>query len=106
MPPSFAKNLDYQRIEMPVYRFKTHEDAQRALWHEPGDPLIGPTLRALWSISSALAGGGAPPRGLKKFRSIEDANADRQRWEAERARLLRARRASAGHQVGAMPEPR
>lgn len=92
MPPSFAKNLDCEKSKMPVFRFKTHEDAQRTLWHRPGDPLIGPTLRALWSLSSALAGDCVPPRGVFKFRSIEEANSHRRSWELERIERLRIER--------------
>ncbi len=86
---------------MPVFRFKTHEDAQRSLWKKPGDPVIGPTLRALWSLSAALAGDLAPPRGVFKFRSIEEANAHRETWLRERIERLRMQRrryiASYGH---------
>lgn len=77
---------------MPVYRFKTHEDAQRSLWREPGDPHIGATLRTLWSLSIALSGEVGPPRGVFKFRSIEEANHHREKWERQRIERLRAQR--------------
>ncbi len=83
---------------MPVYRFKTHEDAQRTLWREPGDPHIGPTLRAIWSLSSALTGDWVPPRGVYKFHSIEEANAHRNAWERERTERLREQRKNSERQ--------
>ncbi len=32
------------------------------------------------------------PRGVRKYRSIEEANADRERWESERIERLRQER--------------
>lgn len=89
---------------MPVYRYKSHEDARRAQWRKPGDPQIGPTLRALLSLSSALTDGLAPPRGLFKFRSIEEANAHRDAWERERIRQIRAK-VAAQNDAAASTEP-
>lgn len=83
---------------MPVFRFKTHEDAQRALWREPGDPQIGPTIQALLSLSAALVGDFVPPRGVFRFRSIEEANHHREAWERERIERLRAQRSHARSQ--------
>ena len=80
---------------MPVFRYKTHEDAQRALWRKPGDPQIGPTLRALWSLSFGLVGDCKPSRGVFKFRSIEEANAHRKAWEQKCIERLRKQRTNA-----------
>jgi hypothetical protein len=90
--------LDWEKNKMPVFRFKTHEEAQRSLWQKPGDPLIGPILRALWSVAAALAGDSVPPRGVFKFRSIEEANAHREAWLRERIERLRLQRGSARQQ--------
>jgi hypothetical protein len=73
-------------------RFRDFEQAREALWIEPGDPRLIARIRSLWEFSSRLLGGRSAPRGLRRFRSIEEANEDRERWIAERARALRAAR--------------
>lgn len=72
---------------MPFQRFRSHEEARQALWTRD-DPELADRLRRLWSFSRRLAPGCAP-RGLRKFRSIEEANRERQDWTARRARALR-----------------
>ncbi|HUF47572.1 MAG TPA: hypothetical protein VMM93_07115 [Vicinamibacterales bacterium] len=65
---------------MPVTKFRTFEDARRALAREaPADPTALATRVAdLWALAAALA----PPldfRGVRKYRSIEEADEDRRR---------------------------
>jgi len=65
---------------MPVQKFRTHEEARRALWIPPGDPRIPRRLRywlGVWTVLYPLA----RPRGVSKFRSIEEANASRKLWK-------------------------
>jgi len=75
---------------MPVTKFRTFDDAERALWLTCGDPALPRRIRALWSrrVPAPLPG----PRGVLKYRSIEEANADRDRWEQERIDSIRATR--------------
>jgi hypothetical protein len=73
---------------MPVQRFRTLEEARRALWLKPGDPRLERTIKWVWALSAGLMGHSPQPRGLKKFRTLEEANADRKRWETERSRSL------------------
>ena len=47
---------------MPVWRFRTHDDARRALWLDPGDPRIGHALDTVLSLAQ-LAPTAHPPRG-------------------------------------------
>jgi hypothetical protein len=77
---------------MPVWKFRTMEDAERALWTTSDDPALPRRIRNLWSRRS-LAGPLDGPRGVLKYRSIEDANADRDRWEAARVARIRERAA-------------
>jgi hypothetical protein len=77
---------------MPVYRFRTLEEARRALWLESGDPKLERVIRWVWGLAAEMAGPSGAPRGVRKFRTIEEANADRKRWEVERSRRLRATR--------------
>lgn len=76
---------------MGLQRFKSFDEARRALWVERGDPGLAARIRSLWSFSARLAPG-APPRGLRRFRNAEDANRERDRWEKERVLRLRSAR--------------
>ena len=77
---------------MPVYKYRTFEEARRALWLPTCDPRLARALRGLWKTSWMLAGSYAPPRGVFKFRSIEEANAHRDAWEKDRIEKLKAQR--------------
>lgn len=76
---------------MPVWRFTTLEDAQRALLVETGDPSLPARLRGLWGTAKRLAPPTVSP-GVRKFACIEDANAERAARSTERIRRLRAAR--------------
>jgi len=77
---------------MPVRKYKSTEEARRALWVDRSDPDLGKRLRRLWATSAHLA---RPeiPRGLRRFRSIEEADRERQSWIQRRVDSIRARRA-------------
>ena len=79
---------------MPVHKFRTLEemnDFSDRQWLRTGDPEIIRKIRYLWEMSEALLQpvGLCIPRGVRKYRSIEEANADRDRWETERVQKLR-----------------
>lgn len=76
---------------MGIQRFDDPEEARRALWAEPGDPELGNRIRAVWAFARRLAPG-APPRGLRRFRCIEDAARAREEETAARVARLRAER--------------
>ncbi len=76
---------------MPVQRFRSFADARRALWLPPGDPKLLARIRTLWDFSARLAPGAAP-RGVRKFRTLEEANRDRDLWTQRRIHSLRAGR--------------
>ncbi|HEV8306331.1 MAG TPA: hypothetical protein VGW35_01580 [Methylomirabilota bacterium] len=78
---------------MPVERFRDLDEARRALWVARGDPRLTARIRRLWSFSSRLVTLGIP-RGVRKFRQIEDANRERDEWVERRVRALRRERAS------------
>jgi hypothetical protein len=77
---------------MPWQRFRDFDAAREALWVDRDDPELVPRIRRLWAFARRLAPG-AQPRGLRKFRTIEEANEARDAWEALRVRTLRAGRA-------------
>jgi hypothetical protein len=76
---------------VPVQKFRDLDAARRALWVDPRDPALPDRMRRLWRFSARLARPNLP-RGLHRFRSIEEANAERKRRETERVRALRAER--------------
>ena len=80
---------------MPVQRFRHLDDARRALWTSADDASLPGRLRQLWCFSARLVGS-SPPRGVRRFRTIEEANAERERRVAARVRALIAARATQG----------
>ena len=59
---------------MPVTKFKTFDDARRALWLDSGDPKILEHMKRL----SELARPRPPrPHGVFRYKTIEEAKADR-----------------------------
>lgn len=74
---------------MPVQRFRGLEDAWRALWMSAEDPALSHRLRRLWSFSARLVPS-TFPRGVRRFRTIEEANADREQHITARVRTLAA----------------
>ena len=58
---------------MPVQKFRSFEDARRALWMTPGDPLILERMKRLGELAH-----GRPTRhGVFRYRSIEEAKAEK-----------------------------
>jgi hypothetical protein len=73
---------------MPVRKFRSIEEMKQPRWLDAGDPSIGGKFRYLWSLAGALNQVRAP-RGVHKYRSIEEADANREAREREGiARLL------------------
>jgi hypothetical protein len=75
---------------MPVWKYKSVEDMPEAWEMKRGQPL-GPRIRAVLSLAR-IAGPLHIPRGVHKFRSIEEAQADRERYEQDRVNRIRAAR--------------
>lgn len=79
---------------MGLQRFRDFEEARRALWSGREDPGLASRIRSLWAFARRLAPGAAP-RGIRRFRTLEDANRHRDEWVEERVRVLgEARRAA------------
>jgi hypothetical protein len=75
-----------------LQRFRTFEDARRALWVDPDDPALFARIRRVWRFSARLLDRRIP-RGVRRFSTIEAANAERERWIGDRIdALLRERR--------------
>ena len=80
---------------MPVQKFRTLDEARRALWMRSDDPRLPDRARALMAFSRRLAIVHAPP-GVRKFRTIEEANAERKTWVVETAMKPQATEDGAG----------
>ena len=78
---------------MPVQRFRSFDEARRALWVESGDPSLARRIAGLWRLSARLVSRRIP-RGVRKFHTIEDANREREVWVSARVEALLAERAS------------
>jgi hypothetical protein len=79
-------------VKVPVQRFRSLDDARRALWVAPDDPALFARIRRVWRFSARLLDRRIP-RGLRRFSSIEAANAERERWIADRIDALLSERA-------------
>jgi hypothetical protein len=76
---------------MPVYKYKDFEQAERALWNFHPDEAYFKRVAELWAFANKLS----PityPRGVFKYRSIEEANKQRYEWELARAKQIQAER--------------
>jgi hypothetical protein len=80
---------------MPVRKFRSVEDWQE--WKEAAlslpcdDPRLAERMRLHWQRWTALVPY-PTPRGLRKYHSREEADADQERWESERITQIRTDR--------------
>jgi hypothetical protein len=75
---------------MPVRRFKRVEDMEDTLWRERG-PALFAAIRRVWDFAARTV---RPrfPRGVYRHRSIEDMNAQDERWAQANFVAFQARR--------------
>ncbi len=64
---------------MPVKKYRTLEEAERALWTLPFGEGGPRRIRQLWHRLAVLANR-RYPTGVRKYASLEDAEIDRRRW--------------------------
>lgn len=79
---------------MPVQKFRSVQDWQEAKqeqWLDCDDSTLPQRIRAHWQRWSRLVPLGIPP-GVRKYRSTEEAEAEREEWESARIARLRAER--------------
>jgi hypothetical protein len=80
---------------MAIRKHRNLEEMNRDdRWLSGGNPSIAQKIRYLWHFSEVLLRpvGTCIPRGVRKYRSIDEANADRDRWEKERVDRIRIER--------------
>ncbi len=79
---------------MPVQKFRNLDEMREALWHEDRDTPVGVFLKRaakLWARAAKIS----PrqyPRGVFKFRSLEEAQAAREQITAENIERMRRER--------------
>ena len=76
---------------MPIYKYKTFEEAQKALWNFHPDADYFKQVAELWDTADKLC----PisyPRGIFKYRSINEANKQRKKWEIDHAKRMRLKK--------------
>jgi hypothetical protein len=76
---------------MPVWKYRSIEEMPPA-WTVNRHIPLGRRIRAILSMSP-IAGPLNLPRGVHKFRTVEEMQADRRRYEKERIARLRAEKA-------------
>ena len=80
---------------MPIRKYHSLEEMNREpRWLPTGDPTIIAKIRYLWRLSEFLLHpvGTCIPRGVRKYRTIQEANLDRDKWETDRVEQLREAR--------------
>jgi len=70
---------------MPVHRFRSAAEMEETVWLDRDDPRLWPTIASVWNLSARLCPVHFPP-GLRKHRSIQEANQLNEEWEATNVR--------------------
>lgn len=71
---------------MAVKKYRSVEDMEDLFWATPGTLQHRQAVRLVIEHISFLASTSDLPRGVFKFRSVEEAEASRQTWERKQAR--------------------
>ena len=79
---------------MPIRKLRGPPSSEDTLWREPGSLELMDAIRSVWDFADRTIEPKFPP-GVYKHRSIEDAKALRQVWEAENFRRYWERQANA-----------
>jgi hypothetical protein len=86
---------------MPVYKYKTFEEAERALWNFHPDEAYFRKVAELWNFANKLLPV-SYSKGIFKFRSMEEANKHRDQCELEHAGKIQDGRCPSS---GLLPNP-
>jgi uncharacterized protein len=70
---------------MPVYKYKTFEEARQGLWCKEPDRAYFRELNSLFALADGLSPS-KYPSGVFKYRTIEEANKERDEWDLSNAR--------------------
>ena len=70
---------------MPIYKYKTFEDAEKALWNFHPDEKYFKKVADLWNFANKLSTI-QYPKGIFKFKNLKEANKNREEFELENAK--------------------
>jgi hypothetical protein len=76
---------------MAVRKFRSVDEMRRGQRISADDPLLPDIIQTVWQWAWEMSERYPPPRGVFKFRSIDEANAHREAWEKERIALIQQR---------------
>ena len=76
---------------MAVRRFRSAAEMNQPLWRQPGDPDLFRVLARLWAAGRRVCTPHFPP-GVYRYRSVEDLQAQTERWREANFRAFQARR--------------
>jgi hypothetical protein len=65
---------------MPVRKFRSLQEMEDSLWREPGDPALWRAIAGVWEFAERTCPRSFPP-GVYKHRTIEEAQALREKWQ-------------------------
>ncbi len=80
---------------MPIYKYKTFEEAERALWNFNPDENYYQRVAELWDFASKL-NQIVYSRGVFKFKTLIEANRHRELIEIEHAKKVQVGRKNQG----------
>jgi hypothetical protein len=78
---------------VPIRKFRDVSEMEETLWYDRRDPALPQAIARVWDFAARVC----PlqfPRGVHKYRSVEDADADRERWEQANFDAFQARKRS------------
>jgi hypothetical protein len=76
---------------MPIRKFRDVSEMEETLWHERADAALFRAIASVWDFAARTCPLTFPP-GVHRYRSIEEADADRERWEDANFRAFQDRR--------------
>ena len=74
---------------MPIYKYKSFEDAEKALWNLNPDENYYKRVAELWEFANEL-NPISYPTGIFKFKSIQESNQHRENLELNHVKKRRA----------------
>jgi hypothetical protein len=76
---------------MSVQKFRDVSEMDREVWYRRDDPRLIAAIRAVWDLAGRIVQPAFPP-GVYRFRSFEEAAAQRERWEKRNFEAFQRRR--------------
>ena len=75
---------------MPIRKFRDVSEMPDGPWYDRDDPALPAAIRRVWAFAARTCPLRFPP-GVHRHRSLEEADAQRERWEVANFAALQAR---------------